>query len=312
MFATVLGRLPRPTDERVPDDPGERRAADDEAVRRLLAAQQAAGIGLLADGGLRPALDLSGAEPVAVADWRFAAEAVDGGVAVKAVLPGPLTLARAAAGADVGREAARLGERLRLEIDALADAGCPLVEVEEPAVVELGESEVGRDAFADAHRRLARDAPVHVALALGSGNVPPDAYGVVLDAPYASYAVDLVAGPDNWRLVVDVPQDRGVVCGALRAVQGSDDGPELLVWAAHYAASTRRRGIDRVGLANAPGLESLPWEVARRKLERLAEAARIAALPRQGGQLRAALDPRATDLKSRAMGRHVKRTSSPD
>jgi methionine synthase II (cobalamin-independent) len=259
---------------------------------------------------------------VAIDAWRFASEAAGAGRAVKAVLPGPLTLA-ADGGANLGAAATqgaaatldgsatlaadtvRLAERLRAEVEALAAAGCPLVEIEEPAALSLGAGEAALRAFAEAHRRLAADAPVHLSLALGSGNLAPEAYRVILDTAYASYAVDLVAGPDNWRLVVDIPGDRGVVCGALRPVEGSDDSPELLVWAAHYAASMRRRGLDRVGLANAPGLERLPWDVARRKLDRLAEAARIAALPRRGGQLRAALDPRATDLKSRAAGRHV-------
>src|SRR2546423_1011488 len=120
------------------------------------------------------------------------------------------------------------------------------------------------------------------------------------DLPYASYAFDLIAGPDNWRLITSAPRDRGIVCGAMSPAAGGDERPETLVWAAHYAASTR--GLDRVGLANAPGLDALPWDVAIVKLARVAEAARIAALPSPDA-LAQALDPRAVSSRSAALGR---------
>jgi methionine synthase II (cobalamin-independent) len=307
VFSTVFGALPWPSDEPAPTDPDARRAAVDRAVRTALEAQTKAGIDLLSDGGLTGPIDLAASAPSTVACWRFAADAAPEGRPVKAVLPGPLSIALAAEPTDLMAAAHAAADRLRSEVEALAAAGCPLIEIDEPAALRLGDDGGLDEAFAAAHRRLAVDAPVHLSLALAGGNLAPSAYPLVLATAYPSYLVDLIAGPDNWRLVVDIPGDRGVVCAALRAVEGSDDGPELLVWAAHYAASTRRRGLDRVGLANAPGLDGLAWPVARRKLERLAEASRIAALPRSGGALRSALDPRATDLKSRALRRHAPR-----
>jgi methionine synthase II (cobalamin-independent) len=302
VFATVLGGLPRPTGGPVPADPEAREASDDAAVRAVIGAQEAAGIELVSDGRLRG--EFSPASPVgsSVAAWRFAVGCT--ALPVKQALPGPYTLARAGGGG--WSSAVALADRLRAEVDALAAAGCPLVEIDEPAAVEIASDPAERAIFVEAHRRLAIDAGVHLTLALTGGNVDAAGAATFVEPPYASYAVDLVAGPDNWRVVAEIPADRGVVCGALRRVAGSDDGPELLVWAAHYAASTGGRGLDRVGLANAPGLSSLPWEVVAEKLTRLGEAARIAGLPRTG-ELAAALDPRATDLRSRAFGRHMRK-----
>ncbi len=74
------------------------------------------------------------------------------------------------------------------------------------------------------------------------------------------------------------------------------------MWAAGYAASTGGRGPNRVGLATAGSLAALPWDVAARKMERLGHAARLAALPVD--ERKAAIDPRAVDIRSAALGRY--------
>ena len=130
-----------------------------------------------------------------------------------------------------------------------------------------------------------------------------DAAGIdtILAGAYASLAVDLIDGPDNWRLAVATPTERGVICGALSTRPDSDDGPELLLWAARYAAASAGRGIDRVGLATAGSLAALPWDVAATKVRRLGEAARL--VTASPDERRAALDPRAVDSRSAALGR---------
>ena len=80
--------------------------------------------------------------------------------------------------------------------------------------------------------------------------------------------------------------------------------PETGVWAAHYAAATGGRGLERVGLATAGSLAALHWDAAVARLAVLGEAARIAALPRGDGMARA-IDPRALDIRSAAMGRYA-------
>ena len=287
MFATLLGALPMP-----PTAQG----ADDAAVRAAVEAQERAGIELLSDGGLRRD------GPDAVADWRFAAGLTDR--PVKKTLRGPYTAADRVAGTSA-RERGTIAraEALRAQVLALRDAGCTFVEIDEPAAVDIGADDRERRLFVEAHRRLTDGVSgTHLSLALTGGNADTAGPATFFDLPYASYALDLIAGPDNWRLVTSAPHDRGIVCGALSPSADGDDGPEVLVWAAHYAASGR--GLDRVGLANAPGLEALPWEAAIEKLRRLADAARIAGLA-SADELAAALDPRAVSSRSAALGRAV-------
>lgn len=257
--------------------------------------------------------------PLTVEAWRFAARATDR--AVKQALPGPYSLGRALAGeavaGSVAASVARAGEALgrevltnafamvlRAEILALADAGCRLVEIEERDAPLIGPDETERRLFRDAHLALTDGiAGVHLSLAITGGSADAAGIETILAAPYHSLAVDLIDGPDSWRLVRDVPGDRGIVAGAMSPRHPSDDGPELLIWAAGYAASSNGRGPDRVGLATAGSLAGLSWEIAERKLGRLGEAARLASLP--AAEAAPLLDPRAIDIRSAAAGRYV-------
>ena len=158
----------------------------------------------------------------------------------------------------------------------LAAAGCPLIEIHEPAATAIGTDDAERALFREAHLRLLDGiAGSHLSLALTGGNADAAGVETLLAAPYASLAVDLIAGPDNWRLVAAAPGDLGIICGVLSPSPDSNDGPEPLLWAAGYAASTGGRGPARVGLATASSFADLSWDVAVRKLERLGEAGRL-------------------------------------
>src|SRR5207244_5941396 len=111
------------------------------------------------------------------------------------------------------------------------------------------------------------------------GGAPgPDAWKTILELSYSSLAVDLISGPDNWNLVTRWAGERGVIAG-VESGKDLDEPKEVLLWAAHYAASTRGRGIDRVGLGSAGSWANLTWEAAVRKMRLLGEAARLATLP---------------------------------
>jgi methionine synthase II (cobalamin-independent) len=325
VFATLLGGLPRPTTA-----PGELR----DFIEAVVRAQEDAGLEPITDGRLHdPGFDLLAAAlagsrggaspqsaPSAVDGWRVAAGLTER--AVKQALPGPYSLGwRPPGGSGRASERAQLlmgsakrdrreraartmayADALRREIDALAGAGCPLVEIEETEAHRIGTNEGERALFRDAHQRLVEGVTgTHLSLSIVGGSAADAGIETILAAPYASLAVDLVAGPDNWRLVVDVPGDRGVVAGAMTTDEATDQPRELVLWAAHYAASTGGRGIARVGLGSAGSFANLTWAAAVRKMRALGEAARLAALPPSEELMRSLL-PAAISARRAALG----------
>lgn len=274
MFGTLLGPLPRPP---LPGD------APVEAIVDAC-------LELQAEHGLEPATDGGWALQPGniVASWRATSARADR--LVKAVVVGPVSSGRSA-------------EVVRGEIVALGEVGCRWIEVHEPAAVSIGEAPDARAQFSDAHRAVTRDLgpDLHLSLAITGGNADVAGIDTILAGAYASLAVDLIDGPDNWRLAVAVPTAKGVICGAMSVYPKSDDGPETLLWAARYAAGSKGRGVARVGLATSGSMRELSWDEAATKVRRLGDAVRIASMPT--GEQRSAIDPRAVDARSAAVGR---------
>ena len=184
----------------------------------------------------------------------------------------------------------------------LAAAGCPLVEVHEPAATSLGPDPLTRRRFVETQQRVLDGVDgLHVSLAITGGSAEEAGIDALLGAPYASLALDLVRGPDNWRIAAAAPRQIGIVCGALTADAGGDEAVEILLYALNYAASTAGRGPDRVGVATAGSLAGVPWEVAERRMRRLGEALRLAVA--SPDERAAAVDPRAISIRSAALGR---------
>jgi len=303
VFATLLGALPRPSG---PD--GQPIADDDAAVVAVIEAQAASGLEPLTDGRLRAGGSFwePSRDPAIVVDaWQFAASQTDG--VVKQALRGPYTLGRRADTEDRDASTLTWARRLREQVIALAEAGCQLIEIEEPDAHLIGEDPVERRRFADGHLAMLDGVSgVHLSLAITGGNADTTGIETILAAPYASLAVNLIDGPDNWRLVTSTPGDRGIICGVVSTSEASDDAADLMLWAAAYASASEGRGATRVGLGTAGGLGELSWEVAERKMRALGEAARLAQLPL--AEVAPHLDPRAIDIKSAAMGRYMPRT----
>lgn len=289
------------------------RVVQDDLVRELLAEQEGAGLGLLTDGQVRwddplapIAHGLDGFEttgllrwfdtntyfrqprvlgaptwrgPITVADWRFTASATS--LPVKQCLVGPYTLGRLADTGAVGRQTVVLAaaEALREEVGALLDAGAPVVQVDEYAATMIGADDDGeRSLFAQAMRRLTDGVGDrgHLSLAITMGSASQVGPATLFEAPFRSYLFDLVAGADNWRLVDEVPADRTVVLGIADARTTRADDIDAVIVAVRRAAASRGRGSDRVGLAPSTGLEYLPRDRAKAKIEALGEAVRQA------------------------------------
>ena len=300
-------------------------AALDQLVGEVLAAQTEAGLDLLSDGQVRwPSMveavrviifegRLEAERPL-VAAWRAAQSLAPAGTTVAQAIPGPYTLGRLAIEDALRRtkeageappDAATLtasrfdvtiavAEALAGEIEALIEAGCGMIVVEEPDAVAIGENVSERVLFTNASRRLLeRSAGAHAMLAIVGGSAHEAGGPTFFDAPWQSILLDLVAGPDNWQLVRQTPGDRGVIVAGLRVREDEvviDQAPEL-VWASQYAASANGRGLARVGLANATRLGDRSPAAARAALRQIALGARYAAMP-VADAVEAGLDPR--------------------
>lgn len=292
MFATLLGDLPRPP---LPVD-----AAPHDLVYFALEAQATAGLEPLTDGGLwgkRPT-------PDPVARWRATAALTNR--AVKAVVPGPYSSVEA--GPDYDERLSAAADATNTTLRGLAAAGCALAEVHEPMAASIGSDPASRRHFAMTTRR-ALDGVTGIHRSLAIVGAAADAAGIdtILAAPWDSLALDLVGGPDNWRLATAAPGEIGIVAGALGAGERADQSVEVLLFAIGYAASTRGRGHDRVGIATAGTLAHLSWEVAVRRMRILGDAVRLTEATTD--ERAATLDPRAISSRAAALGRRgIRRT----
>ena len=317
MFATLAGGYPATDPGSPPDRPV------DELVRAVLAEQAEAGLALLTDGSVRwpdPLEAIGGMllrpdraghrrdGPLTVDAWTFAADAADG-VPVKQCLPGPYSLGRRfAEGETVRADLTRaFADALAVELVDLAGAGCPFIQVDEPAAVSIGSDPGEQTLFREAHARLldglgpTSDRP-HLSLAITGGNADLAGGATIFAAPYDSHLFDLIAGPDNWRLVTVAPAERGIILGVADAHSATVDEREIIVWAVGYGAASRGRGEARIGIAPSDSLAGLPRAAARAKIDRLGEVVRL--VDRRAEEpIAASLDPRAVDLRSSALGR---------
>jgi methionine synthase II (cobalamin-independent) len=302
VFATLSGRYPAP--------PG---ADADDAVLAVIDAQLAAGFEPLTDGGQcwpDPFATARDAEPgFAAAAWRTTTR-LAGERPVRQALPGPFSLGRRGDARDRAsrrRVTIAMAERLHEEVVGLAKAGCPLVWIDEPDAVAIGVDNDQRALFREAHELLLDGVTgIHPTLAIGGGNADTAGVETIAAAPYRSFFFDLIDGPDNWRLIARLPGDRGVICGAMESRSPAPADREVLVWAAHYAASTGGRGLERVALAPSGDLDHLAPDAAARKLAGLAKAATLATAS-SPEELAAGLDPRAVAGPSARLARRHRR-----
>jgi methionine synthase II (cobalamin-independent) len=278
VFATLLGALPRPGDVH----------GDDAAVELAVRAQEEAGLEPITDGRLRHEFERMPTAEAAVEAWRATQVLTDR--AVKQALPGPFSSGASA-------------EDVAEVVAALAEAGVPLIEIEESGLDRLRD-DAERSRFRDLHQQLLETATgTHLSLSIVGGAPAESTWPTVLQLPYASLAVDLIAGPDNWNLATRLASERGVIAG-VESARDVDEPKEILLWAAYYAASTGGRGRDRVGIGSAGSWANLAWEVALRKMRLLGEVARLAAMP-PSEELRRSLDPRSISARRAALGHDV-------
>jgi 5-methyltetrahydropteroyltriglutamate--homocysteine methyltransferase len=310
----LLGQAERDLRDGRIGEPGYRAVADD-LVREILAEMAVVELAIVGDGGVRArdrvlpwiegleGLSAGGdttlpdgepasrpvvngpvrwTRPVLVRDWQFAEGESD--LLVKQTLIGPYTLAALAEPAP-GRQrehlAQELGDALNAEIRALVEAGCPIVEIDEPLALQIGDEPGEWQTLRIAHERLSAGAEdrsvIHLSLGLWGGTIDESGHAPLIELPYSSYLVDVLAGPSAWRFIESVPADRGIIVGAGDAHSEALDETEVLVWAMAWAAQ-RERGAQRVGVAPNGSLTFVGRHFAHRKAQRMGESVHIASM----------------------------------
>ncbi len=269
------------------------RAFVDAWVTSIVDEQVASGLSLVCDAGGRWERGLVGlagdllagrCTPADIVDaWRLADR--DTNVLTKQVLPGPWSCSLALASTAADRTAIRrdligvLAETTRV----LVAAGCPVIQLDEPAATGAvpgpDDSHAGGQLLDTIERSVAAmPKGTSVCVAFPGGPPRPELHDAIAALPVQSVLVDVTHGPDGWRCIDRLSPDQGVIVGALDATSAEIDDPEMLLWAGALAARMADRGTARVGIAPSGSLAGLDRHHARRKIEQLGMAVRLAAM----------------------------------
>jgi 5-methyltetrahydropteroyltriglutamate--homocysteine methyltransferase len=189
---------------------------------------------------------------------------------VKAVVTGPYTLARYSiikdsSYDDVGQLAMGYAERLAGEVTALAKAGCTLIQIEEPSLLQAPEdAELVRHTLL---RTVADKGNARISLVTYFGDAT-QIWGELLNMPAEILGFDLTYGPGVAGLIGDV--DRPVALGAIDGRNTKlDDTQAVARTVERVMEALGSRGVDEIHLQPSCGLEYLPRDRAQRKLERM-------------------------------------------
>ena len=184
---------------------------------------------------------------------------------VKAVLPGPVTLAhvaRVAPGAERAAVAREIGAALAAEAAELAEAGVRILQVDEPILcrrpkdAELVEACVG---------------PIFAAAGRGATTILSTYFGDLATAeldlsglPGTHLGLDMVHGPGNWPLLTRLPEGRGVYLGLFDArIVRAESSQEVFDRIVPYREILMARDVF---VGPQCGLELIPRDAAFEKL----------------------------------------------
>jgi 5-methyltetrahydropteroyltriglutamate--homocysteine methyltransferase len=191
---------------------------------------------------------------------------------LKVVIPGPYTLARhsiSKSNGDLSSMAMAYAEALGRELEALNAAGATVVQIEEPSLLKFSDdAEMVRNVL---KRAVASKGNLTISLATYFGDATT-IYGELINMPCDILAVDLIYGPGLFETIVQHGSDRPVALGAIDARNTKlDDTNEVAAKVGRVVDALDAKGVSEVHLQPSNGLEFLPRDRAKRKLERLAE-----------------------------------------
>ncbi|MBI4300010.1 MAG: methylcobamide--CoM methyltransferase [Chloroflexi bacterium] len=215
--------------------------------------------------------DLKWKAPITVRDYQFAV--ANSAKPVKAVLTGPFTLAKLSRDAHYGDSRAfvlALARALNQEAKALAQAGAPVIQFDEPAILKA-KAEFGL--FQEAGRIVTDGISAKTAVYTYFGDISglaPHFYKL----PFDIIGLDFTMGPANFDLLKGFPADKELGLGIIDARNTKMETVDEIVAAVKRVSAAVP--ISRINLNPSCGLEFLPRKSARAKLARMVEGAKKA------------------------------------
>lgn len=191
---------------------------------------------------------------------------------VKAVIPGPVTFAHMsvdehyASHEEFARSIARVLAQEAFELEA---AGARYIQIDEPSLLEHPEDlALARECIYIISSEL-KSAETILATYFGDAKrLGPDLFEFSVDV----FGFDLIAGPENAVLIKELPPEKKLQAGVVDArntrLEAEADLERQIIELGEMV------GSDCLSISPSAGLEFLPREKARAKLERLAKAAK--------------------------------------
>lgn len=211
-------------------------------------------------------------EPVLVRDWEFAQK--NSSRPVKAILPGPFTLAALSLDRHYGsleKLAVAYARALRNEVDALVAAGCKYVQANDPMIVKRkGDIAVFTKAIEVLFGGVSgAETGVYTWFGDATGIL-----GEMLKLPVDVIGLDFAAGRGNWEAIAAVSFGKTLGFGFV-------DGRNVRMESAREVADAIKRVLqhvpeERLRVNPSCGLEYVPRETAYAKLKIMVEGARQA------------------------------------
>ena len=215
---------------------------------------------------------------------------------VKAVLPGPYTMVKLSEDRYYKTERPFLrsiAEILNEEARALASAGAPVIQFDEPA---LGFGKPSLKEITEAINIATDGVKSKIALYTYFGTVSRNVLDALQKCRVDVIGVDVVSDPKAIGIVKNLKWTKALALGCLDARNTKLESVAELH--ALFDLISRVVPTDRLYVNPSCGLEFLPYEQAHQKLERLVEAART-------------YRPRSSAGAARARGAHGSTRSSP-
>ena len=208
--------------------------------------------------------------PATVDQFRFATSVAT--KPVKAIIPGPITFAHLSVDEHYASHeefAMAIARVLAQEAFELEAAGAKYIQIDDPALLDHPEDlDLARECIYIITSEL-KSAETTLASYFGDAKrLGPELFNFSVDG----FGFDLIAGPENAVIIKELPSEKKLQAGVVDArntrLEAEEDLERLIIELGELV------GTECLSVSPSAGLEFLPREKARAKLQRLAKAAK--------------------------------------